>query len=107
LKRKYTGKNINDIEFEFGEPDKVRDSKNGGYVYTYYYIGQPLGKGRGTEEQYISFLLDPNDRVRDVKSTTTVLRRRASAGKIVWWYVGFPLVLLVGGVVAVFVVAAN
>jgi len=98
LKRKYTGENINDIEFEFGKPDKVSDAKNGGYVYTYYYIGRPLGKGRGTEEQYINFLFDSDDKVGNVKSTTTVQRRRFNAGKTIWWWVGFPITLCIVGV---------
>jgi hypothetical protein len=105
LKKQYLKKNVNDIEFEFGEPNESSDANNGGYVYTYYYEGMKAGKGRDMEEQYISFLFSNRDRVINIRSTTTVRSRRVSAGKIVWWTVGFPAVLI-GTFVVVGVAAA-
>ena len=76
LKKKYLNASVDDIEFEFGEPDEDVDLRNGGYAYTYYFIADVKRPRRTPTNQYIRFSFNNEGYVINLMSNSTVKRRR-------------------------------
>jgi len=79
--KKYAGKSVDEVEFEFGKPN-ARIARANGYEYKYDFTGRSLGNGRQDEAQHVRFLFGSDDKVRQVASTRTVARRRPNPGGI-------------------------
>jgi hypothetical protein len=104
LKKKFSQSTVEDIEFEFGEPDKIEESKNG-YIYCYYYNGiNPRSKR--SEEQYTRFAFNNSDVVRQIQSNSYTQVRRISIGKTIFWAAVFPIVILPVGIIVIAVIVA-
>jgi hypothetical protein len=104
LKKKFSQSNVEDIEFEFGKPDEVQETKNG-YIYYYYYDGiNPRSKR--SEEQFIRFAFNNSDVVRQIQSNSYTKVRRISVGKTIFWAAVFPIIILPGAIIVIVVIAA-
>jgi len=97
LRNKYRGSTVDDIEFEFGEPHEVTQTRTG-YVYTYYKVG------RNYNETFTRFSFDNNDYVRNVQSTNLVPQRVFSGRKTAFAIV-FPIVMVYSIITVAYIVA--
>ena len=98
LRRDFVGASVDDIEFEFGNPDEEQDLRNG-YAYIYNHQGGAKDYRNRPIGQYTRFSFDNSDYVRSVQSTRTQRRRVFSAGKTVFgcvmWLVVAPTAIIV------------
>ena len=79
LKRDFIGASVDDVEFEFGEPDEEYDLRNG-YAYVYNYRGNTKNYRNQRASEYTRISFDNNDYVRNIQSTQTEKRRKFSGG---------------------------
>ena len=79
LRNEFRGATVDDIEFEFGEPDEYEELRNG-YSYTYYY--GYLNRNQ-REESFTRFAFDNNDYVRNIQSTRRVPQKKFDAASTV------------------------
>jgi hypothetical protein len=82
LVKEYMNADVDDIEFEFGKPHETDELRNG-YAYTYFYEGKTQ-RSRKPVEQHIRFSFNNDGYVRNIQSTTTVMRRKFNAGDTVF-----------------------
>jgi hypothetical protein len=100
LQRKFIGAHVEDVKFELGDPDEVKDLQRG-YVYIYDRQGR-VWKSRRMVDQYIRVSFNNDDIVRNIQSTTTKRTKKFSG----WRTFGLPFTILGGVVIVSTVVAA-
>ncbi|MDR0574741.1 MAG: hypothetical protein LBG96_12050 [Tannerella sp.] len=96
LKKEFKGATVEDVEFEFGEPEEVEDTASGGYAYVYYgngYAFDRRGRARKQEDTYMRFLFDQNGMLRYVRSNQVKGERKFSAGDTVFTIVFFTIIV--------------
>jgi len=95
LRNEFRGATVDDVEFEFGDPDEYEELRNG-YSYTYYY-GYLNRNQRG--EMYTRFAFDNNDYVRNIQSTKRIPQRKFNGGNtavaIIVFGVVLPVIIIV------------
>ena len=89
LRNEFRGATVDDIEFEFGEPDEYEELRSG-YSYTYYY--GYLNRNQ-RDEMYTRFAFDNNDYVRNIQSTRRVPQKVFSGGNTAVAIILFGIVL--------------
>jgi hypothetical protein len=102
LKRDYMGAYVEDVEFEFGEPDEVTESPRG-YAYVYNEKGG-IGTSSKMVDQYIRFSFNNKDAVRDVQSSTTKRIKAFSPAKT---FVGLPAIIIFSIIVPAVIVVVG
>ena len=97
LRKKFSGSTVDDIEFVFGKPNNVSETRTG-YVYTYYYYyKKPLtllniNKERKVET-YRRFSFDNNNNLRYIQSTNTVPKTEFDGGNTAFIIIFFTVIL--------------
>ena len=105
LRKQYLQASVDDVEFEFGEPDEDVDLRDGGYVYTYRFRANVKNPRKTPTNQYIRFSFNNEGYVTKLISNSTVRRRRINVGATVFCAVGLPIIIPV--TIAVIAVAAS
>ena len=90
LKRDYRGSYVEDIEYDFGEPDEVWETRNG-YEYIYLYNEKIYKKGYKTMQTRFAF--DKSDKVRMVSSNKVEMQRKFSVGTTIFAIIVSEIIL--------------
>ena len=84
LRNNYRNAIVDDIEFDFGQPNEVQNLRTG-YAYIYYYDDA----GR----IYTRIAFDNDDRVRSISSNKKEKQRKFNAGDTVFTIIVFTVVI--------------
>ena len=95
LRNEFRGATVDDIEFEFCDPDEYEELRSG-YAYTYYY--GYLNRNQ-RDEMYTRFAFDNNDYVRNIQSTRRVPQKKFSGGGTAAAIIFIPI-----GIITLFVI---
>ena len=90
LKRDYRGAYVEDVEYDFGEPDEVWETRNG-YEYIYLYNEKIYKKGYKTMQTRFAF--DKSDKVRMVSSNKVEMQRKFSVGTTIFAIIVSEIIL--------------
>jgi len=96
LQKRFEGKSIDAVTYEFGQPNEIRQTDQ--RYYYIYNIPQP----KSLTPQQTTFVVDNNDYVRSVQSNQSVIVRRFSGGKT-----ALAILLPVAGLIVIGVSAAS
>lgn len=91
LRNNFMKSSVDDIEYEFGEPDKISNLKNG---YAYIYYSQNRIRGRKNSDAYTRISFDSNDNVRNIQSTNLIKQKKFDGG-------GTAIVIILGMVIPI------
>ena len=89
LRNDFRGATVDDIEFEFGEPDEYEELRSV-YAYTYYY--GYLNRNQ-RDEMYTRFAFDNNDYVRNIQSTRRVPQKKFDTASTVLAIILFTVLI--------------